>query len=246
VPVAVRVCTTPCGSGNEICADGAWQPCAAPQPHTPTVAATLRDFDDTDPDFEPDGGIDPFHAQTGIVAGELGADDTPVYAFPDGSTTHGPALFYDWYHDVPGVNERTTLLMPFMPEPGDAGVIGYDDPAFFPIDNQLLGNQGRAHNHDFTLELAMSFHYAGGEILRFRCDDDCWVFVNRRLALDLGGVHNALPGAVDLDAQRAMLGIATGQTYPMHFFYAERHIFGSALYIDLSAASFATCDMNLR
>jgi len=255
VPQAVRSCSSPCGQGQEQCVDGGWQPCDAPQPGPPTFTATLRDFNDTDPDFEPDagGGV-----ELGIVATDLGPDDKPVYAGGVSTpSTHGAAYFDEWYRDVPCpaamtcvttpcpastvCNMITSLSLALAPLPQDPSTYGCDNDAFFPIDNKLFGNQGRIHNYDFTMELATTFRYMGGETFRFRSDDDSWVFLNRKLAVDLGGVHQATSGSVDLDLQSQKLGIVKGETYPMNLFYAERHVVGAVLHIDVTAADFAVC-----
>jgi fibro-slime domain-containing protein len=111
----------------------------------------------------------------------------------------------------------------------------------FPIDDQLFGNEGRLHNYDFTLELSTTFHYGGGETLSFTSDDDLWVFVNRKLAIDLGGTHSARSASVTLDTESARLGIVQGNTYPMHLFYAERHVVGAVLHIVVPSADFGVC-----
>ncbi len=71
-----------------------------------------------------------------------------------------------------------------------------------PIDNQLFGNQGQPHNYSFTLATSTNFTYQGNEVFTFTGDDDVFVFINRHLAIDLGGVHNAETASVKL-ADRA-------------------------------------------
>jgi len=239
IPVSRRPCSSICGKGTETCMDGKWQNCDAPLPGPPKLKVTIRDFKDTHPDMERAmmGGLD-----TGIVTNDLGPDDKPVYAgTPTTFTTSGRMFFDEWYRDTPGVNMTTTKILAFRASPTNPEIYVYDDDQFFPIDNELFGNQDRPHNYHFTVELATAFRYVGGETFSFAGDDDLWVFINRKLAINLGGIHQSLSATVDLDQRSAALGIAKGNVYPFNLFFAERHTVDSHFHAQTSIAEFDAC-----
>ncbi|MEO1657871.1 MAG: fibro-slime domain-containing protein [Pseudomonadota bacterium] len=196
------------------------------------LKATVRDFLDTHPDMERTVGND-----RNMVETTLGADGNPIYAGGPGgtATTSGQASFDQWYTDVLGVNQSMDIILELQDNDND-GVFTYSNSSFFPIDNQLMGNQGRPHNYHFTMELETAFTYQGGETFTFRGDDDVWVYINNERVIDLGGVHGAQTASVDLD----MLGLTAGHDYPFKLFFAERHTTQSNFRIDTSMLLQAT------
>ena len=196
-----------------------------------SLMVTLRDFQSSHPDMESTIAVDP-----GIVEPDLGGDGLPVYAGGTAGTTHGQDAFDQWYRDVAGVNQTVPFTLELAPQAD--GTLGYDTAAFFPLDDQAFGNEGNPHNYHFTLELHTSFTYEGGEVFTFRGDDDVFLFINGRLGIDLGGVHGPMEATIDMDAMAGQLGITVGQTYPLDFFFAERHTSESNFRIETSIDCF--------
>jgi len=79
----------------------------------------------------------------------------------------------------------------------------------------------------FTTELHSNFQYNGGEQFSFSGDDDVHVFINGRLAINLGGVHSITPATISLDTYAKELNISKGGVYSFDMFHAERQTKGS-------------------
>ena len=235
-----RPCESICGTGQEECVGGEWKNCSAERPKAPKLTAVVRDLSDAHPDFEQPESASILDRD--IVEDELGPDDKPVYAgMPATRTTTGKDAFETWFHDsLDSFRLETTIQL--VPDVMDPRVFAYKSSAFFPIDGQGFGNEGRRHNYHFTLEAATAFRYVGGEVFSFSGDDDLWIFINRRLAIDLGGHHNELSDSVNLDKSAERLGLTVGETYSLHLFFAERHTIDSNFNIRTTIAEFELCE----
>lgn len=207
-----------------------------------TLIGVVRDMKDTHRDFERLCCGD----TRGAVASMLGGDQKPVYAGtgPTKDTNNGtelmtgPTEFNDWYRNVDTVNSPYVIYFFFVP--GDNGVYTFHSSSFFPLDDKGWGNQNRDHNFHFTTELHTRFQYRGGEIFHFTGDDDVWVFINGRIAIDLGGVHAAEDAQVSLDARAMEFGIEIGKSYALDLFQAERHTSASNFRIETNL-DFVNC-----
>jgi fibro-slime domain-containing protein len=147
---------------------------------------------------------------------------------------------------------------------GTGGYVYYDgNPTFFPIDGQGQSPQGdygtalipepvyhgnwqaeesgELHNFHFTSEVRFWFAYdpALDQVLEFTGDDDVWVFINDRLAVDLGGIHMPVSGSVDIAASATSLGLTAGNVYEIVVFQAEREKDGSSYKLTLSGFNVA-------
>lgn len=214
------------------------------------VRAVLRDFQGggSHPDFG--GWSDEAMAYTVELDDEgkprlveleppIGPEDSRFYdAFYQ---VESQTSFSTWWRDAPGVNQRVEITLPLRVE-GDTYV--FEDFYFFPLDGMgwndmrpvSYGDEDNdrdgmldfppdadlRHNFLFSTEIAVRFTYRGGETFEFFGDDDLFVFVNGRLALELGGIHLRATGTIDFDALATQLEITPGGVYSMQIFHAER------------------------
>jgi fibro-slime domain-containing protein len=185
------------------------------------LVATIRDFSDQHADFEKLPYVTG-KVELGLVKPTLDKDKKPVYAFDKATFITSQDTFSQWYRDVNGVNQKFSVTLQMQET--SPGIFVYDNDLFFPIEDKGFGNQGRNHNFHFTTEIRGGFAYKGGEKFSFKGDDDVWVFVNGKLAIDIGGIHGKETATIDFDAKAQELGITKGKTYSLDVFHAERHI----------------------
>jgi fibro-slime domain-containing protein len=136
-------------------------------------------------------------------------------------------------------------------------------PTFFPIDdvpgaqletraanlpppydpNWNLEQPAKQHNFSFTTEIRYWFPYDSTQTytLDFLGDDDLWMFVNKKLAVDIGGIHTPQQKSITINAANAAtFGLTNGGVYEVEVFQAERQTTSSSFKLTLSGFNAGT------
>jgi fibro-slime domain-containing protein len=199
---------------------------------TISLSGTVRDFRADGANFEGAGG-----GGAGMVAGTLSGASPTLTAYGASQVSNtGAGAFDNWYgRPFDSSNTLSYALTLNETSPG-SGTYTYSSNSFFPIDNQLYGNESRSHNYHFTYAIASTFSYVkgAGQLFSFTGDDDVWVYFDNLLGIDLGGVHGAQSQTVNLDTLFSGANERDSGTYSFNFFFAERHTTESNLTITTS------------
>jgi fibro-slime domain-containing protein len=155
-----------------------------------------------------------------LTANNCGAIGTPTPTAPAWDPTVD--WFGMWYVDNATFNKTIVQTLTLPPIAGGAFQFSADGASpgggFFPLNGLGWAAGTTTRNYGFTSVVRTWFEYSGTANLSFFGDDDVWVFINKKLAVDLGGTHQQSMGSVTLDAANGhgyvCDFVAPGTVYP--------------------------------
>ncbi len=161
----------------------------------------------------------------------------------------GPTQFSQWYQTTPGVNAYVPGVITLTNVGGN--LFQFSSTEFFPLDGQGFNSAGYQvdrscnpsdpvlHNFCFTTHIQYSMLLTDNtQSLSVTGQDDIWVFVNGKLAIDLGGIHGAISGSwIASPPNLSIMGLFLGETVSVDIFQANRHTSCSDFSLTINSAN---------
>lgn len=178
--------------------------------------------------------------ERGLVGYELNEEYLPVFTSGKLTSNRGLSDTKRWFSAVDGKSASYIGALK-MEYAANGASFSFTRDEFYPLDDAKFSDgdvvNEDGHNHLFTMGFTVPFTVlaSGEETFEVEADDDTFVFVGNKLAIDLGGVHDVAMGrfviqkngevyAASGDEEVAFTGITLnkGEGSMVRIFHADR------------------------
>lgn len=143
--------------------------------------------------------------EQGLVDFELSEQGLPKAAGGKLTPNKGLTTMARWFKGVDGKSKGYSDDITLSYQDNEGADFSFREQDFYPLDEVKFSAGDKVnsdgHNHLFTMNFAVPFTVtaSGEENFAITADDDTFVFVGNKLAIDMGGVHDATTGQLQIN-----------------------------------------------
>ncbi len=157
-----------------------------------------------------------------------------------------------WFDSVDGKSAGYAGMLELRFDDSQTAFL-FDERNFYPLDDvefsdgDIVNKDG--HNHLFTMSFAVPFTVLanGTEEFSIEADDDTFVYIDNKLAIDMGGIHDAVVGKIAIRENGEVytgvdgeslaysgINVPVGEGAIIRVFHADRDSWGSQFGLKLA------------
>lgn len=201
--------------------------------------------------------------EQGLVSNNLNDQYLPIAIGGKLTSNRGLTDMSRWFSEVEG-KSKSYIGAIKLDYDADGATFSFHKNEFYPLDKVEFSKgedvNSDGHNHLFTMNFSVPFTalLSGNESFTITADDDTFVYVGDKLAVDMGGIHDAMTGSLTIKENGEVyssvdgaalaysgINVGNGEGSVVRIFHADRDEDNSVFKVEFAGMNLGVVETKL-